>query len=128
MGFDCTLHLVDARVVREQFVPWFLGRGGDPSRFEAAFADANALRDKVRAAIAEGSPSAGGLLCQLAVMFVSADLPHVYERGFALSLWPELPDGGASIPDSMTASPATMLGDIVSQHPKLRLPRWFESN
>ncbi len=34
MGHDCTMHVVDERKIREQFVPRMLGHSGDRATFD----------------------------------------------------------------------------------------------
>ncbi len=136
MGYDCTLHVVDERMIRDRFVPALLGRAGDRPPFDDA-PDSAELYAKVRAALVatgrgEESPeTAANFVCQLAIAHCAAELPHHYERGFCLSLWPNQAEGvAASVPREFLGDPESLFADVVAAYPALRgkFPTEIESN
>src|SRR5262245_54023962 len=89
MGFDCTLHVVDENAVA-RFVDRFLGRTSEAAPFDRAFPSAAELIAKTKGILSGTDPvRAGRTLGELAMLYVSAETPHAYSRGFALSLWHE---------------------------------------
>jgi hypothetical protein len=132
MGFDCTLHLVDERAVREEFVPRLLERSAGPTALDRVMTNADEVWQEVRTALRGGDPEeAASLVCQLAVTFSACSLPHQYERGFALSLWRDQEtDVAVDYPDRFAFSPEPLFGDVVAKYPALRgrFPRWFAGN
>jgi hypothetical protein len=127
MGFDCTLHVVDEQAFA-RFAQRFLG-GDETTPFDRAFDRAPALVAKTRDLIATDPDRGARALAELALLFVSAETPHVDSRGFALSLWD---DGvmGTKLPEALIGSVEPMLEEILRVHPVLRgrVPRWMESN
>ena len=111
MGWDCTLHLVDPERIRTVLVPRMLDR-----------ADA-------RAAL-EGDPAeAAALLCRLAVVLSSAELPHRRLRGVALSLWDRV-EGAGDPPYVLGDDPESMFADVVAHRSELHghFPTAFTGN
>ena len=130
MGYDCTLHVVDERLVREQFVPRLLSRDQRPSAFDER-KDAEQLWTQVRQALSGEAvdedgrrltpTAAAGLVCQLAVAYCAAELPYHYERGFCLSLWPDQPDRlDAKVPGKFIGNPESLFGEVLQAHPALK--------
>jgi len=83
-------------------------------------------------ALAKESPdTAASIVCQLALIFASKSHPYHYERGFALSLWPELSgDRCATFPTELTESPESLFSDLVGKCPQLsgKFPTDFTGN
>ena len=139
MGYDCTLHIVDEGVIRDRFVPRLLGRSQTHSSFDDR-PDAEELWGKTRAALAGELDEDGRLLtpeiaanfvCQLAIAYCAAEFPYHYERGFCLSLWPELPDGlDAEVPEKFLGDTAMLFDEIVAVYPDLmkRFPEQIMGN
>ncbi len=77
MGYDCTFHLIDESLVRDELVPALLGRRERPSDLEGRYDDAAGIWAKVHASLRDDSPEeAAQTVCQLAVMLASCRLPH----------------------------------------------------
>ncbi len=138
MGYDCTLHVVDERLIRERFVPKLLGRDQTTSPFDERN-DAAGLWAQVRQALRgkaekdrEGRmEEAATLVCRLAVAYCAAELPYHYERGFCLSLWPDQPDGlDAKVPKKLVGNPESLFGQVLEAYPDLkgRFPQEILSN
>ena len=78
MGYDCTLHVVDARAIREVFVPALLGKAADPTPFDE-LPDAVELRETVRRFLRDEPPErAASVVSQLALVWSGAALPYQY--------------------------------------------------
>ena len=85
MGYDCTLHLVDEKAIRDVFVPKLLGLSKSKTALDRVLKNAAKLWGEVRKGLAGRDPDeAAALVCRLAVTFSACSLPHQYERGFAL--------------------------------------------
>src|SRR5262245_16177365 len=137
MGYDCTFHLVHEKAIREEFVPKLLGELTGETRFDQVREDAAELWATVRRALVEEVNNDGDeldaedvatLVCQLAVMYSACSLPHHYERGLALSLWPE--DAGDALPSELAESPESLFSAVVAKHPHLKgqFPNWITGN
>ena len=130
MGYDCTLHVIDEKLIRGAFVDRLLGKKGD-----AAFdrrEDAAALWKEVRQGL-EGADAhtAAHQVCQLAIAFCAAELPYHYERGFCLSLWPHEEEvEPAKVPLKFIGKPDELFERLVEKYPKLRghFPEQIENN
>jgi len=93
MGFDCTLHVVDEVLIRNEFVPRLLGRKGCISPFDSR-PDSIEIWERVRDALNKkifngeicSSKTAAKLVSQFAVVYCASILPYHYERGFCISL------------------------------------------
>jgi hypothetical protein len=132
MGFDCTLHLVDERAIREEFVPRLLRRSRKQTALDRVLKNAKRLWDDVRKSLDSDDPeTAASLLCQLAITFSACSLPHQYERGFALSLWQNQgKDIAVEYPARFAFSPEPLFTQVVELYPQLhdRFPTWFTGN
>ncbi len=132
MGYDCTLHLVDEKAIREEFVPRLLGRSMLTTALDRLLPDADELWNTVRQALNEDEPeNAASLLCQLAVTFSACSLPHQYERGFALCLWDgQEEDVAVDYPAKFAFSPEPLFTAVVEEYPRLhgQFPTWFTGN
>jgi len=132
MGFDCTLHLVDEKAIREEFVPRLLGESQEETELDRVAEDAAELWETMRKALEEDDPeAAASLLCQLALKFSACSLPHQYERGFALSLWAnQEEDIAVEYPGEFAFSPELLFARVVQKYPKLHghFPMWFTGN
>ena len=129
MGWDCTLHVVDESALA-RFVDRFLGRTSEEAPFDRAFPDAADLVAKTKQILAGPDPEkAGRTLGELAMLYVSAETPHAYSRGFSLSLWDE-DTMGAPMPTDHLGSVEQVLGPIVEAYPAIRgrVPGFFEQN
>ncbi|MBI5095415.1 MAG: hypothetical protein HZB26_23655 [Candidatus Hydrogenedentes bacterium] len=139
MGYDCTLHVVDEKAIRERFVPKLLGRSDARSPFDERDDTAD-LWDEVRTALTQcvdgdgdsiGPEGQASLVTQLAVMYSAAEHPSHYERGFCLSLWEDLPDGlAAKVPKKHLGDPEKLFGDLITEYPTLKgaFPKRIRSN
>lgn len=132
MGYDCTLHVVDEEQIGKAFVKALL-KGSRPKNGTTADVDiAGKHWDATLQSLAEDPPKrAASTVCQLALVFSSKAQPYHYERGFALSLWADQPDGlHAKFPKSLTESPEMLFKQLLKQHPKLRgnFPTAFDGN
>lgn len=132
MGFDCTLHLIDEKAIREEFVPRLLQRSHNTTALDRVMSNADELWNTVRRALIEDDPeNAASLLCQLAVTFSACSLPHQYERGFALCMWQDQEEAVAvDYPANLAFSPEPLFTAVVDEHPHLRgqFPTWFTGN
>jgi len=132
MGYDCTLHLISEKAIREEFVPRLLRRSHTPTMLDRVIPDADELWDTVHESLTESDPDeAASLLCQLAVKFSACSLQHQYQRGFALCLWEDQGDGLAvDFPSEYAFSPEPMFAEVVKEFPHLhgRFPTWFTEN
>ncbi|WP_165248474.1 hypothetical protein [Paludisphaera soli] len=134
MGFDCTLHVVDEKRIRDGFVPRLLGRSDERCPFDER-EDADALWAQVRELLAgsgrdaDSAGRAANTACQLAIAYCAAELPYHYERGFCLSLWPEAESPEAA-PGELLDDPEGLFTELVAEHPALagRFPLEIESN
>lgn len=130
MGYDCTLHVVDERLIRERFVPRLLGRSDEPARFDER-PDAADLWAQVRGALGGSDARAANYACRLAIAFCAAELPYHSERGFCLSLWPDIEDHlAAKVPKKWRGDPEVLFADLVAAYPALagKFPEEIESN
>jgi hypothetical protein len=121
MGYDCTLHLVDPASFG-RFADWFLGRPCDATKFERAF-DAQMLRASIIGKLAAGPEHGGRAVVHGALMFCSAEAPHIPMRGLCFGLWHKLELGIADeLPSGLMNSDAAevMLAPIVEAYPALR--------
>lgn len=116
MAYDCTLHLVDPKRIRRVMVEKLLGRTDVPTPFDDN-PDAPLVWRQVRTALQGDDPAhAASLVCQLAVMWSSAELPNRCAGDGAFSLW-DLE--GVRAPDAITASPEPIFTELVERYPAL---------
>jgi hypothetical protein len=132
MGYDCTLHLVDEKAIREEFVPRLLRRTDQETALDRVVDEAAELWETVRKGLGDEEPeTAASLLCQLALKFSACTLPHQYERGFALCLWQDQEkDIAVDYPYELAFSPEALFTEVVEKYPKLhgQFPTWFTGN
>jgi hypothetical protein len=132
MGYDCTLHLVDEKAIREGFVPRLLGRSRKKTALDRVMQNAGELWATARKALDRDDPdTAAPTICQLAVLFSACSLPHRYERGFALSLWQDQEtDLAVDYPSELAFSPEPLFAAVVEEYPRLHghFPTWFTGN
>jgi hypothetical protein len=131
MGYDCTLHLVDERAIREEFVPRLLGLTTKETALDRVLKDAPKLWEIVRRSLKEKDPqTAASFVCQLAVKFSACSLPHQYERGLALCLWEDQGDLAVEYPRRLAFSPEPLFTAVVERYPSLhgQFPNWFTGN
>jgi len=127
MGWDCTLHVVDDTSLA-RFAARFLHGLHRDAAFDQEY-DADDLIGKVKQLIAEDPATGARALGELALLYVSTETPHVYCRGFALSLWDdELMR--STLPAKWLGTVETKLPDIVAAYPKIagKVPRMFDQN
>lgn len=132
MGYDCTLHVVDEKRISKVLVK-LLEAGERPQNGMAADIDVlTEYWNGAQKSLADDPPEiACSTICQLALVFSSKTQPYHYERGFALNLWPDQPDGlKAEFPRPLTDSPETLFKQLVKIHPKLKdnFPTAFDGN
>jgi hypothetical protein len=130
MGYDCTLHAVDEKQISQAFEKLLVaGEAEDESADEN---EDRELWDQILTSLAEEPPSeSASLVCQMALVIASKSQPYHYQRGFALCLWPEQPDGlDARMPEELTDSPEILFGRLLEKYPQLRgkFPRKFSGN
>ncbi|HEY4056581.1 MAG TPA: hypothetical protein VGM39_08225 [Kofleriaceae bacterium] len=127
MGYDCTLHLVDEASF-PRFVARFLRGVRDTPNFDAAF-DVDELITKVQALMTSEPPRGAKALGELALLFVSSETPHVYSRGFSLSLWDEETMGDEA-PYSLMTTVEQHLRDVIAAYPACagHVPDMFTEN
>ena len=127
MGWDCTLHVVDETSLA-RFGARFLHGLHRDAAFDQEY-DGDDLIAKVKHLIAEDLTTGARALGELALLYVSTETPHVYCRGFALSLWDD-DLMGASLPAKWLGSVETRLPHILAAYPKLggRIPKMFDAN
>ncbi|MBL8821456.1 MAG: hypothetical protein JNJ77_02635 [Planctomycetia bacterium] len=139
MGYDCTLHVVDEKMIRDQFIPKLLKKQRGKSQFDQENESAewwNIVQQQLSEltlANSEGMPQAVARdVCNLAVMFSAAELPYHYERGFCLSLWPGQPDDDlrAQVPRKFIGNPEDLFSSLVKEYPQLhgQFPQEIMSN
>ncbi|WP_232662759.1 hypothetical protein [Pseudonocardia sp. TRM90224] len=132
MGYDCTLHLVDEKAIRETFVPRLLGTSDDETALDRVHPGAAEVWAQTRSLLRTGDPhEAAGAISVAAVMFSASMLPYRYERGLALSLamrpgdvFPDdCPHWGAYSPDDL-------FDELIAARPELRgrFPVAFNGN
>jgi hypothetical protein len=132
MGFDCTLHLVDEKAIREEFVPRLLRRSRKKTALDRVMQNPAELWTTARRALDGDDPDiAASLICQLAVIFSACSLPHHYERGFALCMWQDQhKDIAVDYPSEFAFSPEPLFAAVVEEYPRLHghFPTWFTGN
>ncbi|MDG4791130.1 hypothetical protein O7626_35390 [Micromonospora sp. WMMD1102] len=91
--------------------------------------DASLLVDKTVSLIAEDATRGARAVGELALMYVSTETPHVYSRGFALSLWNDEVTG-APLPTGLLDSVESAIPDVVREYPAIagRVPWMFDGN
>ena len=72
MGYDCTLHVVDDRIIREKFVPRLLGTSNDRCAFDERD-DADEIWSQVKSALGNSAEAktAGSYVCQLGALLLN---------------------------------------------------------
>ena len=122
MGFDCTLHLVDERAIRDELVPRILGRGRTHP-FEKRKVHAAALASLTKGLATDEPADVARALTALAIQFSAASLPHLAARGVAISLWKRAPR-------ALGASPEALFEDVIRIRTQLsgRFPVRFDEN
>jgi hypothetical protein len=141
MGQYCTLHLVDEEAIRTQFVPRLLGtdRAAPPtpswwqrwrrdrseplpaSAFDRLLPDADRRFRRARLSLTKRDPQvAAQYVCELAILYASAELPFGLSHNVSLSLWHRCqPPGAPDLPHDLTSSPELLFADLVAVHPHL---------
>jgi hypothetical protein len=133
MGYDCTLHVIDKTLIREEFVPRLLCRKSCESPFDSR-SDAAEIWQRVRAAL-NGQPvdeeilspkATARMVSQFAVLYCASVLPYHYDRGFCLSLREDLFDESSSY----HGNPEHLFEELLAAHPELRgeFPQGIEQN
>ncbi len=125
MGYDCTLHVVDEKHINETFVKALLD-GKKPETL-----DDELWAEALKSLAEDPAESACSSICQLALIYASGIQPYHYERGFALCLWPDQPDGlDAKFPAKFADSPEVLFRELVNRFPKLKgsFPIEFSGN
>jgi hypothetical protein len=91
--------------------------------------DADEMIGHVKQLIATDPGTGARALGELALLYVSTELPHAYCRGFALSLWDDAAMQGA-LPRKWLGSVEHYLADIIAAYPRIagRVPRAFDRN
>lgn len=127
MGWDCTLHVVDSASLA-RFSARFLRGMYRGAAFDREY-DADAMIDHVKQLIATDPGTGARALGELALLYVSTETPHVYCRGFALSLWDDAAMH-AALPKKWLGSVENYLVDIIAAYPRIagRVPRAFDHN
>jgi hypothetical protein len=127
MGWDCTLHVVDEASLA-RFSARFLG-GEHAGGVVDAGPDVDELVEKTVRLIAEDAERGARAIGELALLYVSAETPYAYSRGFALSLWDE-EVMGAPLPDALLGSVESAIPEVVRAYPVIagRVPRTFDGN
>jgi hypothetical protein len=125
MGWDCTLHVVDDTSLA-RFAARFLRDLHRGTAFDREF-DGDELIAKVKQLIAEDPDTGARALGELALLYVSTETPHVYCRGFALSLW-DPAVMGATLPAHLLTSVETQIPYVIAAYPKIAglLPMRFD--
>lgn len=131
MGFDCTLHVVDESDIRSTFVDLLLSdKPLNTPAIDRGISDDD--WEVVKKSLTEAPPEeAASNVCQAALIFASKKHPYHYERGFAISLWPELPLWlAADFPEPLTGSPEALFERLIEKHPFLKgqFPTSFSGN
>lgn len=129
MGYDCTLHVVDEKAIRERFVPRLLGRSQGHEPFDER-PDAEKMWNIIQGALAgeageDGNPprpsEVATMVGLMTLAYSSAELPYHYERGFCLSLWPSLPQEPiATVPKKYVGNPESLFPELVQAHHRLK--------
>lgn len=127
MGWDCTLHVVDESSLA-RFEARFLHGLHRDRPFDREY-DGDDLIAKVKELIAEDPDTGARALSELALLYVSTETPHVYCRGFALSLWDDQVMG-AALPAKWLGSVETRVPGIIAAYPRLagHVPKAFDSS
>ncbi|MEO8846179.1 MAG: hypothetical protein ABI591_04875 [Kofleriaceae bacterium] len=125
MGWDCTLHVVDDTSLA-RFAARFLRGLHRGTAFDREF-DGDDLIAKVKQLIADDPSTGARALAELALLYVSTETPHLYCRGFALSLW-DPAVMGAVLPAQLLTSVETRIPDVISAYPNIagHLPARFD--
>ncbi len=127
MGWDCTLHVLDEASLA-RFEARFLHGLHRERPFDREY-DGDRLIAEVKQLIADDPDTGARALGELALLYVSTETPHVYCRGFALSLWDD-EVMGAPLPPGWLGSVETRLRGILAAYPRLagRVPKRFDAN
>jgi len=127
MAWDCTLHVV-ADISFARFAARFLHGLHRGAAFDREY-DSDDLIGNVKQMIAEDPVTGARALGELALLYVSTETPHLYCRGFALSLWDEAVMG-AALPAKWLGTVETHLSDVIAAYPKIagKVPRKFDDN
>lgn len=133
MGFDCTLHVVDEALIRNEFVPRLLGKKRVVSAFDLRL-DSRHIWHRVRKALKKKrferefcSPKLAAILVsQFAVVYCASVLPYHYERGMCLST--RYYDKKAV--KKYRGNPEELFGELITVYPELegQFPQEFEQN
>lgn len=127
MGWDCTLHVVDDTSLT-RFAARFLRGLHKGAAFDREF-DGDDMIAKVKQLIADDPDTGARALGELALLYASTETPHVYCRGFALSLW-DPAVMGVALPAHLLTSVESRIPDVIAAYPKLtgRVPAKFDGN
>jgi len=125
MDWDCTLHIVDDTSLA-RFAARFLHGLHRDTAFDQQY-DASDMIAKVKKLIASDPDTGARALGELALLYVSTQTPHVYCRGFALSLWSD-EVLNAPLPSEWLGTVETLLPDILAAYPSIagRVPNRFD--
>lgn len=127
MAWNCTLHMVDDSSLA-RFAARFLQGLHRDTAFDREY-DAGDLISNVKRLIASDPDTGARALGELALLYVSTQAPHIYCRGFALSLWDDNVMN-APLPSEWLGTVETRLPDIVAAYPSIagRIPAHFDQN
>jgi hypothetical protein len=127
MGYDCTLHVIDEREIRDTFIPKLLGDIDVRTAFDEKVPDADELWSRARRILEESAPEEAAIeICNLAVMFASCSHPYHYERGFSLTFWRTVwEEAGAEVADFpyeefCGGEPERLFIGLVARYPRLK--------
>ena len=131
MGYDLTFHLIDEKLIHDVFVPKLLGKSGVQTNFDVKDAQASEAWAIVRKSLLEKNiEQAAKDVCELAIRFSAYYLPHVYQRGFGLSVW-RWDDAESKVaPYTHYFSPEPIFEDLIKAYPALKgkFPDSLEGN
>lgn len=130
MGYDCTLHVVDEQAIRQLLVPRVLRKKAQATAFDRLYDDPEDLIERARLKLDGNDPESACIaVCSLAIMFASAHLPSVSERGLALSLWDNFGKNLPELPSFFFNSPERMFAELIRKYPQLNdWPSQFYQN
>jgi hypothetical protein len=134
MGFDCTLHVIDEDLIRNEFVPRLLYTKDCTSPFDSR-PDSTEIWERVRDALNKKlidgktcSPKmAAKMVSQFAVVYCASVLPYHYERGFCLS---SLYDYFDKVSKKYRGNTEELFDELIAVHPELKgkFPQEIEEN
>ncbi len=127
MGWDCTLHVVDEASLARFSARFLRGEHRDGA-FDAEY-HADELIEKTKLLIAEDVAEGARAVGELALLYASTETPHLYSRGFALSLWDD-DVMGAPLPIALLGNVESLIPEVVRAYPAIagRVPTMFDGN